>query len=39
VQILGSTIEARPNPQADRFGFIGSFREDGALPMRWREEM
>lgn len=39
VQILGNTIEARPNPQADRFGFIGSFRADGALPMRWRREM
>lgn len=39
VQILGNTIEARPNPHAGRFGFIGSFRADGALPMRWREEM
>lgn len=39
VQILGNTIEARPNPQAGRFAFIGSFRADGALPMRWREEM
>lgn len=39
VQILGNTIEARPNPHADRFGFIGSFRADGVLPMRWREEM
>ena len=37
VQILGNTIEARRNPDADRFGFIGSFREDGALPMRWRK--
>ena len=37
VQILGNTIEARRNPDADRFGFIGSFREHGALPMRWRE--
>lgn len=39
VQILGNTIETRPNPQADRFGFIGSFRADGVLPMRWREGM
>ena len=37
VQILGTTIEARPNPQAARFGFLGSFRENGMLPMRWRE--
>jgi para-nitrobenzyl esterase len=37
VQILGNTIEARPNPQADCFGFIGSYRENGVLPMRWRE--
>ncbi|WP_426608943.1 carboxylesterase/lipase family protein [Bradyrhizobium sp. McL0616] len=36
VQILGTTIEAGPNPQADRFGFVGSFRRDGVLPMRWR---
>lgn len=39
VQILGNTIEPRRNPQADRFGFLGSFRKDGVLPMRWREEM
>ncbi|WP_456673387.1 carboxylesterase/lipase family protein [Bradyrhizobium sp. RDM12] len=39
VQILGNTIEPRPNPHADRFGFIGSFREDGVLPMRWREAL
>lgn len=37
VQILGTTIEPRPNPQAARFGFLGSFREDGVLPMRWRK--
>ncbi|MBR0789540.1 carboxylesterase family protein [Bradyrhizobium manausense] len=37
VQILGASIEARPNPQADRFRLLGSFREDGVLPMRWRE--
>ncbi|WP_271607018.1 carboxylesterase/lipase family protein [Bradyrhizobium sp. CCBAU 11434] len=36
VHVLGTTIEARPNPQADRFAFLGSFREDGMLPMRWR---
>ncbi|WP_298877703.1 carboxylesterase family protein [uncultured Bradyrhizobium sp.] len=37
VQVLGTTIEARPNPQADRFAFLGSFRQDGVLPMRWRD--
>ncbi|UVO33812.1 carboxylesterase family protein [Bradyrhizobium arachidis] len=37
VQILGAPIEARPNPHAKRFRFLGSFREDGALPMRWRD--
>jgi para-nitrobenzyl esterase len=37
VQILGRTMEPRPNPQADRFGFLGSFRQDGVLPMRWRD--
>ena len=37
VQILGATIEARPNPQAARFHFLGSFRQNGILPMRWRE--
>ena len=37
VHILGNTVEARRNPYADRFAFIGSFREDGVLPMRWRE--
>jgi para-nitrobenzyl esterase len=37
VQILGTTIEARPNPQAARFRFLASFRQDGILPMRWRE--
>ena len=37
VQVLGTTIEARPNPQADRFAFLGSFRRDGVLPMGWRD--
>ncbi|WP_158813323.1 carboxylesterase/lipase family protein [Methylocapsa sp. S129] len=37
VQILDATIEARPNPQAARFRFLGSFRQNGILPMRWRE--
>ncbi|MFL9945118.1 carboxylesterase family protein [Paraburkholderia agricolaris] len=37
VQILGTAIEARPNPQAVRFRFLGSFRENGILPMRWRD--
>lgn len=37
VQILDTTIEARANPQAARFQFLGSFRENGVLPMRWRE--
>jgi para-nitrobenzyl esterase len=37
VQILGTTIEAGPNPQAARFGFLSSFRDDGVLPMRWRD--
>ncbi|MBR0971618.1 carboxylesterase/lipase family protein [Bradyrhizobium japonicum] len=37
VQILGTTIEAGPNPQAARFGFLDSFRQDGVLPTRWRE--
>lgn len=37
VQILGTTIEARSNPQAARFHFLDSFRQDGILPMRWRE--
>jgi para-nitrobenzyl esterase len=37
VQILGATVEARPNPQAARFRFLGSFRKNGILPMRWRE--
>ncbi|MGY3550812.1 para-nitrobenzyl esterase [Bradyrhizobium sp. USDA 4472] len=36
VQILGVSIAARVNPHADRFGFLGSFRKDGVLPMRWR---
>ncbi|WP_439375397.1 hypothetical protein [Bradyrhizobium sp. DASA03120] len=26
----------QPNPQADRFAVLGSFRENGVLPMRWR---
>jgi len=37
VQILGTTIEAGINPQAARFRFLDSFRQDGILPMRWRE--
>ncbi|WBL81871.1 carboxylesterase family protein [Bradyrhizobium xenonodulans] len=37
VQIIGNTIEARPNPQAARFRFLDRFRQDGVLPMRWRE--
>jgi para-nitrobenzyl esterase len=37
VQIIDTTIEAGPNPQAARFRFLDSFRQDGVLPMRWRE--
>ncbi|MET4038835.1 hypothetical protein ABIB68_000472 [Bradyrhizobium sp. F1.2.2] len=37
MQILGKPIESRPNPQAARFRFLDSFRQDGILPMRWRE--
>jgi para-nitrobenzyl esterase len=37
VQILDTTIEARPNPQAARFRFLGSFRQNGILPMCWRD--
>ncbi|MEK9279979.1 MULTISPECIES: carboxylesterase family protein [unclassified Bradyrhizobium] len=37
VQILDTTIQARPNPQAARFRFLDSFRQNGILPMRWRE--
>jgi para-nitrobenzyl esterase len=37
VQILGTTIEARKNPLAARFRFLGSFRQNGMLPTRWRE--
>jgi para-nitrobenzyl esterase len=37
VQILDTTIEARPNPQAARFGFLSSFRQNGILPMCWRD--
>ncbi len=37
VQILGRTVAAGRTPQADRFRFLGSFRQDGALPMRWRD--
>lgn len=36
VQILGTTIKPRENPQANRFAFLGGFREDGVLPIRWR---
>lgn len=35
--ILDRTIDARPNPQAARFRFLGSFRQNGILPMRWRD--
>jgi para-nitrobenzyl esterase len=37
VQILDTTIEARPNPQAARFRFLSSFRQNGILPMGWRD--
>jgi para-nitrobenzyl esterase len=37
VQILDVNIEARANPPADRFHFLGSFRRMGILPMRWRQ--
>ncbi|MFT4117228.1 carboxylesterase/lipase family protein [Bradyrhizobium sp.] len=37
VQIIGPTIAAGPNPQAARFRFLDSFRQDGVLPMRWRD--
>jgi para-nitrobenzyl esterase len=37
VQTFGVDIEARPNPQAARFRFLGSFRENGVLPLRWRD--
>lgn len=37
LQIIGTTIEARPNPQSQRFRFLDGFRQDGVLPMRWRE--
>jgi para-nitrobenzyl esterase len=37
VQIIGNTIDARPNPQAARFGFLGSLRQNGMLPIRWRD--
>ncbi|MCK1383585.1 carboxylesterase family protein [Bradyrhizobium sp. 21] len=37
VQILDKAIEARPNPQAARFRFLDRFRQDGVLPLRWRE--
>ncbi|MDH7799347.1 MULTISPECIES: carboxylesterase family protein [unclassified Beijerinckia] len=36
VQILGTTVEAQTNPQAARFHFFDSFRQNGVLPMRWR---
>lgn len=36
-QILDPTIEARPNPQAARFRFLSSFRQNGILPMCWRD--
>jgi para-nitrobenzyl esterase len=37
VQILDTKIEPRPNPQAARFRFLSSFRQNGILPMRWRD--
>lgn len=37
VQIIDTTIEPRPNPQAARFHFLSSFRQNGSLPMRWRD--
>jgi para-nitrobenzyl esterase len=37
VQIIGTTIEARPNLQGERFRFLDGFRQDGVLPVRWRE--
>jgi para-nitrobenzyl esterase len=37
VQILDTTIEARPNPQAARFRFLSSFRQNGILPICWRD--
>ena len=37
MQILDTTIEARTNPLAARFRFLGSFRQNGILPIRWRE--
>lgn len=37
VQNFDTTIEARPNPHAARFRFLDSFRQDGVLPLRWRE--
>ncbi|MCP3390271.1 carboxylesterase family protein [Bradyrhizobium sp. CCGB12] len=37
VQNFDTTIEARPNPHGPRFRFLDSFRQDGVLPMRWRE--
>lgn len=37
VQGLGTTIGAQTNPQGVRFQFLDSFRQNGVLPMRWRE--
>ena len=37
VQNFDTAIEARPNPHAARFRFLDSFRQDGVLPLRWRE--
>ncbi|HEX7864663.1 MAG TPA: carboxylesterase family protein [Variovorax sp.] len=37
VQIFDATIEARPNPQAARFRFLDGFRQEGVLPVRWRD--
>jgi para-nitrobenzyl esterase len=37
VQDLGTRVEPRANPQAERFRFIASFRQGGVLPARWRQ--
>ncbi|MBR1658604.1 MAG: carboxylesterase family protein [Synergistaceae bacterium] len=34
---LGNKVEARKNNKLDRFNFIGSFRNDGVFPLRWRK--
>jgi len=32
-----TTVGARPNPDAARFRFLGSYRQAGVLPLRWRD--